>query len=148
MLKALFYRFKTPRKGPVTLLRVQGKHYNLQEVYNQLNDRYFEGTLPLRITWFTPKKAKYQRRIVLGSFQPHRKLIRINQTLDQANIPAYFLHFIVYHEMLHFVLPPILHRNRRREIHHPAFKQQEKKFHDYLLARSYQKASKKQWFIK
>ena len=147
MLKSLFKLFTTKRKTRSHIIRIQGAHYNLKEIYDRLNAQYFEGKLLLAITWVSPKKTKYRRRILLGSFHPHLKLIKVNRLLDTAETPPYFIDFIVYHEMLHFVLPPIFQKNRSRQIHHRAFKEQEKKFQQYALAKAYREKSKGTWFV-
>lgn len=145
MLTSLFKVFKPKTRSLV--LRVHGRYYNLQEVYDRVNEQYFEGKLSLAITWVTPRKTKYRRRILLGSFHSHKKLIKVNRLLDTSTTPAYFVEFIVYHEMLHFVLPPIVERRRPRQIHHPAFREREKMFQAYALAQEFREKSKEHWFV-
>jgi hypothetical protein len=149
MLKK-WIRLFTPRKvrkPRAVILRKQGVHYNLDEIYHRINQTYFEGKLSLHITWFNPKKTRYQRRIVLGCYHRDKHLVKINRLLDQADIPEYYISFIVYHEMLHHVAPPITERFRKRQIHHQEFKDLEKKFHDYALVKEFRKASKMRWFV-
>jgi len=110
MLKKLIRLFKPPRLSQLqrprkVVLRKEGVHYNLDEIYTKVNQTYFEGKLNLHITWFNPKKTRYQRRIVLGSYHRDKNLVKINRILDQADIPEYYISFIVYHEMLHHVAP-------------------------------------------
>ena len=102
MLRKLIRLFKTPRvqRPRKVILRKVGVHYNLDEIYAKVNQTYFEGKLDLHITWFNPKKTRYQRRIVLGSYHRDKNLVKINRLLDQADIPEYYISFIVYHEML------------------------------------------------
>ena len=138
------YRIQKPRR---VILRKEGEHYNLDEIYTKVNQTYFEGKLNLHITWFNPKKSRYQRRIVLGSYHRDKNLVKINRVLDQADIPEYYISFIVYHEMLHHVAPPIEKKFRKRQIHHQEFKDLEKKFHDYALVKEFRKKSKMRWFI-
>jgi hypothetical protein len=139
---------KAKKRQPRTIvLRTQGTHYDLKEIYDRVNDHYFEGKLPLHITWFSPKKGKYQRRIVLGSFHRDKNLIRINRVLDEADIPAYYISFIVYHEILHHVAPPIIQRFRKRQIHHSEFKRLEKQFEQYEQVKEFRKRSKTRWFV-
>jgi len=136
------------KKGPrTTILRTEGHHYHLKEVYDRVNQQYFEGKLDLRITWFGPKKSRYQRRVVLGCYHPDKKLIRINRVLDQSDIPDYYISFIVYHEMLHHVAPPVVQMFRRRQIHHPQFKALEKQFKDFARVKEFRKTSRERWFI-
>ena len=141
------FKPKKVRKPRAVVLHQHGQHHNLVEIYHRLNQTYFDAQLSLHITWFNPKKTRYSRRIVLGSYHHDKNLVKINRMLDQADIPDYFISFIVYHEMLHHVAPPILQRFRKRQIHHPEFKHLEKKFHDYALVKEFQKKSKKRWFV-
>src|SRR5690606_33222931 len=46
--EALIRRREEPR--PITL-DVEGRWHNLQEIFDELNARYFEGTIRARITW-------------------------------------------------------------------------------------------------
>lgn len=152
MLRKLIRLFNPPRtsraqKPRRVILRKDGVHYNLDEIYTKVNQTYFEGKLNLHITWFNPKKTRYQRKIVLGSYHRDKHLVKINRMLDQADIPEYYISFIVYHEMLHHVAPPIIQRFRKRQIHHPEFKDLEKKFQDYALVKEFRKKSKMRWFI-
>jgi len=149
MLKKWIRLFKPqkPRKPRAIILRKQGEHYNLDEIYHRINETYFEGKLDLHITWFNPKKTRYQRRIVLGSYHRDKKLVKINRVLDQPDIPDYYISFIVYHEMLHHVAPPIIQRFRKRQIHHQEFKDLEKKFLEYPLVKEFKKISKMRWFV-
>lgn len=149
MLKKFLRLFNSPRiqRRRQIILRKDGVHYNLDEIYAKVNQTYFEGKLNLHISWFNPKKTRYQRRIVLGSYHRDKNLVKINRILDQPDIPEYYISFIVYHEMLHHVAPPIQQRFQKRQIHHPEFKELEKKFHDYTLVKEFRKKSKHRWFV-
>jgi hypothetical protein len=147
MLKTILKFLSRKKKARAQVIRTQGNYYNLKEVYDRINKKYFNQELNLAITWFSPKKTKYRRRILLGIFYPHRNLIKVNRFLDGAETPSYFVDFIVYHEMLHFVLPPVIRRGQKKRIHHHAFKEREKLFEDYTLAQEYREKSKEGWFI-
>lgn len=139
--KKLFSKPKPPPRKPEAPLV-----YNLQEIYQQLNAQYFEGKLDLQIHWFGQREFSPKRRIVLGSYHSQKKLIRIHRVLDRPHVPDYFITFIIYHEMLHHVFPPIERKNRRRQIHHRAFLEEEKRFHNYALAEEFKKTLKNAWF--
>ncbi len=143
-LRKLFAVKRTPR---AVVLRKHGAHFNLQEIYDRMNAQYFEGKVDLHITWFGPKKSRYQRRVILGCYHRDKKLVKINRILDQADIPDFYICFIVYHEMLHHVAPPITQKFRRRQIHHREFKDLERKFQDYALVKEFRQKSKTRWFV-
>lgn len=117
-----------------------GKCYNLKELYNFLNASYFDNKLDLSICWFGSSSFVPMRRLVFGSYNQRKKLIKIHRILDKTQIPADFLSFIIYHEMLHHVFPPIKNRGARRQIHHAEFKAQEKLFPDYARMKMMQKS--------
>jgi hypothetical protein len=129
--------FGIKKKRRLLPLKAEGEHYDLTEIYNKLNIRYFDNGLNLRIAWTGNKYSKPRRRVMFGSYHQKKELIRIHRRLDRADVPDYFVSFIVYHEMLHHVLPPILGKNRRRRVHHPAFLKREKEFEDYVLAKGF-----------
>ncbi len=143
---AFFKKWSAPRKPRKIHLKSKGQYFDLKELYDKVHEKYFAGNLKLHITWFNPKKSKYTHRIVLGSFHRDHQLIRINRALDQPDIPEFFVSFVIYHEILHHVLPPI-HHSRKRQIHHAAFKAQEREFQEYALVKEFQRASKKRWFL-
>ena len=147
IFKLLFLPQKTlPPKQRKQRLKHQGDHYDLKKVYEQVNAQYFENKLNLPITWFGNKGRWPKTRIILGSYNQKSGLIKINRLLDQAHVPDHFVSFIVYHEMLHHVLPPLKRRSRGRRIHHRAFVQREKQFRDYALAKEFKKNLKKEIF--
>lgn len=138
---------KPRRKYPQSLLTA-GKAYNLQEIYQRINEQYFSQEVDLKITWFgnAERKAKYHR--TLGYYDGENQLIKIHKILDNAFFPSYYLDFIVYHEMLHHVYPPYYAKNGRYLTHHKAFKEQEKKFRHYQLAANWEKKNLDAFFTK
>jgi hypothetical protein len=65
-----------------------------------------------------------------GAYYPERCHIRVHPALDQAFVPRFFVEFIVYHELLHHVIPPIA-MNGRHYVHTKTFRQQERLFRRY-----------------
>lgn len=151
MLKKFFKSFLPSRKAAPSkprrqLLKHQGDHYNLKEILTKINAQYFENKLNLPITWFGNKNRWPKTRIILGSYNQQNGLIKINRLLDQAHVPDHFVSFIVYHEMLHHVLPPLQRKSRGRRIHHRAFVEREKQFKDYALAKQFKNNLKNEMF--
>lgn len=120
-------------------LKSKGAVYDLNEIFAEVNQEYFNGELDLAITWFYPR-VKKKRFATLGLYDDKRKLIKINGALDSSQCPRYFVEFVVYHEALHFVHPVTFNEARgKRVIHGPNFKADEKKFSAYALAKKWQK---------
>lgn len=125
----------------------QGEHYHLKELYDQINHKYFESKLDLKIMWVGNKHSKPRRRVMFGSYNPDLQLIKIHRRLDQPHIPPYFISFVIYHEMLHHVAPPLKNRRKeKRRIHHSAFSQKEREFEHFLLVKAFRKKNKTVWF--
>jgi len=115
---------------------MQGEHHNLKEIYDSVNAFYFENKLDIPIVWFGKRNTVPRSQIRFGSYNLKTSVVRINRVLDQPHVPGYFIAYIVYHEMLHHILPPIK-IGRRRSIHHQEFKKREKEFEHYALAKEF-----------
>ena len=117
-----------PRAQPID---VQGAHHNLKAIFDELNAEYFEGAIAARITWGPRTRRRAGREsIKLGSYSVKEQLIRIHPVLDAADVPRFFVAWIIYHEMLHEVHDmPIV--DGRRVYHTPEFRRAEARFEHY-----------------
>lgn len=108
----------------------RGKHHDLLAIFNDVNQKYFDGTVNALITWGTRsrvRRATPRRSIKLGSYASLERLIRIHPVLDRAWVPRYFVAFVIYHELLHAVMPAGK-GNGRRQLHSPEFYERERLF--------------------
>jgi hypothetical protein len=131
-------RAKSRRGRPLIVTR--GQFHDLQEIYDHLNRRYFDGAINAVITW-GQRNGKPRRRnsIKMGSYSVEDRLIRIHRSLDRQFVPRFFVEWIVYHEMLHQVHEaPIV--NGRRQFHTRAFLEDEACFEYYAAARAWERA--------
>jgi hypothetical protein len=129
------------RKPRVMTMRTAGRHHDLQAIYDRLNAQMFGGTLEARITWGPGGvKGKRRRSIKMGSFAVEDRVIRIHPSLDQDNVPDYFVSWIVFHEMLHGK-HEVIRTNGRRRFHTQEFLDEEKTFPDYQRACAWEKAN-------
>ncbi|WP_100934560.1 hypothetical protein [Candidatus Chlamydia corallus] len=119
----------------------QGKVYDLQEIYQGLNTRLFQGALRLQIGWFGRKETRKGQSVVLGSFHESEQLIRIHRSLDRQDIPRFFIEYLVYHEMVHSVVPREYSRSGRSIFHGKKFKEYEQRFPLYDRAVAWEKAN-------
>ncbi|NDD57663.1 MAG: hypothetical protein EBZ47_00200 [Chlamydiae bacterium] len=116
-----------------------GPTHNLKEIFDQMNARYFQGRLELSIYWFgRQSKSSRINRKVLGYYDAKNKRIKIHHSLNDPFYPPYFIAYVVYHEMLHSVVPPLLGQ-KKRQVHHAVFKQKERLFEDYTKAKEWEK---------
>lgn len=109
------------------ILLAQGKFFNLQEIYEELNREYFNNRVDCKITWGNRRRLKRQKSVRLGSYSYHTETIRIHPTLDRPFVPDYVLNDVVYHEMLHAFLG-VKRENGRTYSHHRHFKDLEKRY--------------------
>ena len=137
----LIRRARRARPAAITL-ETHGEVYDLQDLYDDLNIRYFGGRIDARITWGqrTPPGAKRRRRnsIKMGSYSVEDRLIRIHPSLDRAFVPRYFVEWIVYHEMLHqkHDIPVV---RGRRQFHTQEFLREEAAFEVFDKARRWER---------
>ena len=101
----------------------QGKVYDLNEVFDQLNGTYFGNQLEKpNLTW-----SKLRARRILGHHDQVHDTITISRALDTPRIQPFVLEYVLYHEMLHIKHPP--RRNGGRTIYHSAeFRTDERRF--------------------
>jgi hypothetical protein len=124
----------------------QGEHYDLQVVYDVLNQDYFKNQLKLKIRWFGSAERKARRHRKLGIFCFQTNCIKIHRLLDRPHFPPYFISYVVYHEMLHSVCPPVKAKRGRYQIHHSDFKMRERQFADYAAAKRWEEENRKLFF--
>ena len=107
----------------------RGKYFDLTAIFRQVNRQYFDGSLSQpRLTWSSRKTTRR-----LGAYHPESDTITINRRLDSADIPAYLLEYVMYHEMLHKKIG-LKEVNGRRYAHTKIFRDAEQKFESYQQA--------------
>jgi hypothetical protein len=136
------YRHLVNRQQLVT----QGRFYQLKPLYDVLNEKYFGSKLDLSITWYgIQKKRKTPKRVTFGQYLSGLRLIKIHRRLDDPFFPEYFVTYVVYHEMLHSVIPGGLDNGGRYCFHSPAFKEKEKLYEHYQRAIEWEKKYQRIW---
>jgi hypothetical protein len=132
--------FRLARRKRNAPLVTKGKHHDLLDIYAKLNDRYFDGTINALITWGKgpTTKSKHRKTIKLGSYAAFDRLIRVHPGLDRTWVPNYFVAYIVYHEMLHHVIPGSRGLGRVN-FHPPEFKARERGFRHFERSLDWEK---------
>jgi len=117
----------------------RGDVHDLQAIFDELNEDYFDGRIDARITWGPRTRRRRPRKsIKMGSYSLEERLIRIHRTLDRPEVPEYFVAWIVFHEMLHQVFEaPVV--NGRRQFHPPEFLQAEATYARYAEAKRWER---------
>lgn len=132
-------RASKPRKINITHA---GDVYNLFDLFYEMNFKYFGGEVSSLITWGRKHSGRKRKRsIVFGAYYSMDNLIRINRMLDNKDVPDFFVKYIIYHEMLHTLVP-----TKRGVMHSREFKERERLFPDYDKAVSWQKSNKDIFF--
>jgi predicted metal-dependent hydrolase len=110
-------------RGRKQIASARGLIYDLDEVFEELNRRFFYGLLARpQMTW-----SRLRARNSLAHYDPAHNAIVVSRVFDHARVPRYAVDYIVYHEMLHLKHPVKL-RGSRRCVHGPEFQAEEKLF--------------------
>jgi len=114
--------------GPV------GDQYHLDEVFESLNLRFFNGLLgrPL-LTW-----SGHTARRSLGHYDPAHNTIVVSRIFDRKGTPRFAIEYLLFHEMLH-LKHPVKVRGGRRCVHGREFQAEEKLFPQLREAKEFLK---------
>ncbi len=123
--------------------RARGRFHELQTIFDQVNQRYFQSTIEARIGWGRGTGRRRRKSIRMGAYFPESRTILIHPALDRAEVPRLFVEFVVYHEMLHQAVPQYRTAAGHRSAHSPEFRAREKLFAEYARARAWEKANLK-----
>jgi hypothetical protein len=109
----------------------QGEYYNLEEVFEDLNLKYFYGLMARpELGW-----SRTPSRTTLGHFDPSHNAIIISRLFDDPNLDRLALDYVMFHEMLHLRYP-VDHSGHRRRVHTREFREAEKQFPDLDRAKA------------
>jgi hypothetical protein len=112
----------------------KGKHYDLDQIFDDLNFRFFHGLMARpQMTWSGNKSLRS-----LGHYDPAHNTIVVSRIFDSPRVPLYAIEYLVYHEMLH-LRHPVKLRGSRRSVHPPAFQAEEKLFPQFKEAQQFLK---------
>ena len=101
----------------------EGRYYNLDEVFDTLNTRFFGGLLGRpQLTW-----SEHVAKRSLGHYDAAHNTIVVSRVFDRPSSPRYAIEYLLYHEMLH-LKHPVRMRGTRRCVHSREFKAEEARF--------------------
>jgi predicted metal-dependent hydrolase len=110
-------------RGRKRIGSARGTVYHLEEIFEELNRRFFHGLLARpRMTW-----SQLRSRRSLAHYDPAHNAIVVSRIFDHPLVPRYAIEYIVYHEMLH-LKHPVRMRGNRRCVHGEEFQVEEKLF--------------------
>jgi len=125
----------TPDSLPST--RVQGQHWDLEELFQRLNHEFFQGSLDATVRW-SPQ---------IGGLSTHRKLqtaagshhlLTISRAYDGADVPREAVEGVLFHEMCHIAFPPKAGTGSRRHVHHKEFRAAERTYPGFEAWRAWE----------
>jgi hypothetical protein len=110
-------------RGRKFLSGPKGVRHDLEEVFEGLNQGFFDGLLGRpQLGW-----SRGASRTMLGHFDPSHNAIVISRIFDRAGVPRLALEYVMFHEMLHLRYP-VDHAGARRRVHTREFRAAEKVF--------------------
>ena len=127
-------RIAEPRPARV---EPRGRVHDLQAIFDRVNAEQFEGVVEARIGWGPNRGRGRRRTIKTGVYVQDARLIRIHPALDRREVPELYVAAVVFHEMLHQVVPAV-ERNGRRVVHGPEFRRRERAYPGYESAKRWE----------
>lgn len=110
-------------RGEKRMRSPQGAHFNLVELFHEVNHQWFGSALPQpELGW----SIQPSRRI-LGHYDPVHHAIVISSFLDSQEAGRDLVRYVMFHEMLH-IKHPIRYQEGHRVIHSQAFRAEERKY--------------------
>lgn len=110
-------------RGRKVITSAQGAWYDLNEIFDFLNQLYFRGEMEKPVlTWSAKKTFR-----TLGHHDAAHDTIAVSKSLDDKKVPRFVVEYVVYHEMLHVKHPTKFVRGRRYS-HTPEFRRDEENF--------------------
>lgn len=125
-------RHPPPRPSDDALVQ-RGKHHDLAAIAkgllaSELAEAFGPGKACPRFTWGRAKGRAPRRAMRLGSYDADVDVVRIHPALDQAGVPESFVRYVLFHELLHAVYPPVRGADGRWIRHGRAFQQRERDY--------------------
>ncbi|MGC2164322.1 MAG: M48 family peptidase [Silvibacterium sp.] len=121
-------------RGRKRVSTAKGAHYDLDEIFDTLNTRFFHGLMGRpQLTW-----SEHSARRLLGHYDAAHNTIMVSRVFDRRNTPRYAVEYLMYHEMLH-LRHPVKAKNGRRCVHSREFQAEENLFPELDQAKKYLK---------
>lgn len=118
-------------RGRKQVRHPQGDRYDLRAIFDDLNSKYFDGVLSRPELGWSVRAS----RSTLGHFDPSHHIIVLSKSLDSERSSELLVRFVMFHEMLH-LQHPTEHKGFRRCVHTKEFREAERRFEDYEVAKA------------
>lgn len=142
-----YYKDKTipESHGPIS---PKGRTYDLNLLYQQINTTFFKNNLSLQTTWWKNSPIPGAHQCTLGVFLDTLQLIKIHSLLDSPLVPQYVVESILFHEMVHAIVPTEKDTRGRTLVHTKQFKECMKQFPHSERADEWLKNNRSHFFNK
>ena len=121
-------------RGRKRISTAVGEIYDLEEVFEAVNRRFFFGLLGRpTLTW-----SAYVAKRMLGHYDAAHNTIVVSRVFDRPGTPRYAIEYLLYHEMLH-LKHPVRVRAGRRCVHSREFQAEERLFPELAQAKAFLK---------
>ncbi len=127
-------------EGRPARLEPRGRFHDLAALFREENEAWFGGVVSARIGWGSLRGAGRRRSIKTGVYLHDQRVIRIHPALDRPEVPGFYVRAVVFHEMLHQVVP-VVERRGRRVVHPAEFRRRERAHPDWARARAWEAAN-------
>lgn len=122
-------------RGRKRISTPRGEHYDLDEIFESLNMRFFHGLMGRpQLTW-----SEHSAKRLLGHYDAAHNTIMVSRVFDRRQTPRFAIEYLMYHEMLH-LRHPVKAKNGRRCVHSREFQAEERLFPELELAQKYLKS--------
>lgn len=124
--------------------------HDLRAVLRDVVGRYFGGEVDVRIRWARATRRRSgsvrTRSRALATYCFEDSTIRVNPVLDSPKVPRFVVEWIVFHELLHHVLP-VERAGARNRYHTESFRAFERGFERYEEARRWEEENL-EWLLR
>ncbi len=118
-------------RGRKQITTAAGSMYDLDEVFEAVNTRFFHGLLGRPVlTW-----SGHEARRLLGHYDAAHNTIMVSRVFDRPQVPRLAIEYLMYHEMLH-LKHPVKVRGGRRCVHSREFQAEERLFPGFEEAKA------------
>jgi len=127
---------KSSKRESYLRLSVKGVCYDLEALFNYINQTYFNGECSAHICWGKRTMPKYVVR--MGSYEFDSQIIRIHPILDNPDVPQEIIEDVIFHEILHWK-HGASKDNDRNVFHSKEMRKAEKKYPGHIFAAEWRK---------
>ncbi|MDP6928783.1 MAG: hypothetical protein QF412_03685 [Planctomycetota bacterium] len=132
-----------PRKPRRQTLESCGTHHDLQELADDLFAKEFARDFDKRssrpaLSWGQRRRSRTRHSLQLGVYDADTHIIRVHPILDRSDVPSWYVRAVLFHEILHAVLPPVKSSDGRWIRHGKEFRTREHAHPDTDRARTWE----------